>query len=48
MKAREWLKEHEILIDFLLHIPWMVWATFLSIVERIGKRPKKTEGSRGN
>ena len=32
MKIRRWISEHEVLVDFLVHIPWMVWRTFLNIL----------------
>ena len=35
MKIRQWISEHEVLVDFLLHIPWMIWATFLNILDII-------------
>lgn len=37
MRIRNWFKKHEVLVDFLLHIPWILWGIFLGIMERIGE-----------
>jgi len=40
MRIRNWFKKREVLVDFLLHIPWIFWGTFLGIMERIGESVK--------
>jgi len=42
VKVKSWFKRHEVLIDFLLHIPWMVWRTFLNILDRIREEIKES------